>query len=105
MRLLLPSLDRLVEAWQQRPDWLVAQWQRAVGLPLDPPSGGHLLNLALKLNPGFFFDRATLQPLVEEAGFVLREVGFNQSPHAELRGLDDRRPDETLSVYYECDPA
>ena len=105
MRLLVPSLDRLVEAWRERPDWLVAQWQRGVGLPLDPPSAGHLVNLALKLNPGFFFDRATLQGLVETAGFVLREVDFNHSPHAALRGLDDRRPEQSVSVYYECDPS
>nr|WP_282453011.1 methyltransferase domain-containing protein [Lysobacter sp. CAU 1642] len=104
MRLLLPSLERLIEAWQQRPRWLVEHWQRAVGLPLDPPTGGHLVNLALKLNPGFFFDRATLEGLVDAAGFRLREVGYNESPHEALRGLDDRRPDQTVSVYYECDP-
>lgn len=104
MRLLLPSLDRLLEAWRERPAWLVEHWQRAVGLPLDPPTGGHLVNLALKLNPGFFFDHATLVALVGEAGFALREVEFGQSPHAELRGLDDRRPEQSVSAYYECDP-
>ena len=29
---------------------------------------------------------------------------LNASPHPELRGLDDRRPDESVSVYLECDP-
>ncbi len=104
MRLLLPSLDRLFEAWRERPAWLVEHWERAVGIPLDPPSGGHLVNLALKLNPGFFFDRATLETLVREAGFRLREVAFGESGHAALRGLDDRRPEQSVSVYYECDP-
>lgn len=104
MRLLLPSLDRLIEAWRERPEWLLRHWQRAVGLPLNPPSGGHLVNLALKLNPGFFFDRATLQPLVEASGFVLREVEYRQSRHAALRDLDLRHPEESVSVYYECDP-
>lgn len=104
MRLLLPSLERLVEAYQQRPAWLIAHWNRAVGLPLDPETAGHLLNLALKLNPGFMFDRPTLDRLLHEAGFEVREVAYNQSPHAELRGLDDRRPEESISIYLECDP-
>jgi SAM-dependent methyltransferase len=104
MRLLVPSLERLIAAWRERPDWLLEHWQRAVGLPLDPPSAGHLVNLALKLNPGFFFDRPTLDALLAEAGFRVREVDFQTSPHPELRGLDDRRPDQSVSVYLECDP-
>lgn len=104
MRLLVPSLERLIDAWQQRPDWLIAHWQRAVGLPLQPETAGHLVNLALKLNPGFFFDRPTLDGLLRAAGFAVREVGYNRSPHAALCGLDDRRPDESVSVYLECDP-
>lgn len=104
MRLLLPSLDRLVEAYRERPAWLIEHWNRAVGLPLQPETAGHLLNLALKLNPGFMFDRETLMILLGEAGFAAREVGYNQSPHAELRGLDDRRPQQSISMYWECDP-
>lgn len=104
MRMLIPSLERLVEAYQQRPDWLIEHWNRAVGLPLRPETAGHLFNLALKLNPGFMFDRATLVELLDESGFALREVGYNDSPHPELRGLDDRRPEQSISVYYECDP-
>lgn len=105
MRLLLPSLERLIAGWRDRPDWLLENWRRGVGLPLDPPSAGHLLNLALKLNPGFFFDRPTLQGLLREAGFSLREVDYRCSPHPQLCGLDDRRPEQSVSAYYECDPS
>jgi SAM-dependent methyltransferase len=104
MRLLVPSLDRLVEAYRERPEWLIARWNRAVGVPLQPETAGHLLNLALKLNPGFMFDRETLLILLRESGFAEREVAYNESPHAALRGLDDRRPEESISMYWECDP-
>lgn len=104
MRLLVPSLERLIEQYQRTPEALVSHWNRAVGLPLVPETAGMLVNLALKLNPGFFFDRATLGALLDEAGFALREVGWNQSVHPELRGLDLRKPDESVSVYYECVP-
>lgn len=104
MRLLLPSLERLIEGCQQRPAWLIEHWNRAVGLPLAPQTAGHLLNLAIKLNPGFMFDRETLRLLLAEAGFGLREVDYQQSPHPELRGLDLRRPDNSVSIYLECDP-
>lgn len=105
MRLLVPSLERLVDAYLHRPDWLIAQWQRSVGVPLVPETAGHLLNMAFKLSPGFAFDRPTLRILLERGGFQMREVAYNESPHPALRGLDDRRPDESLSLYLECDPA
>lgn len=103
MRLLVPSLERLVEAYRDRPDWLIESWNRSVGLPLVPETAGHLFNLALKLNPGFMFDRQTLDGLLHEAGFTVREVDYNDSPHPDLRGLDDRRPDQSVSMYLECD--
>lgn len=104
MRLLLPSLERLLDDYRNRPERLVAHWKRAVGLPLEPETAGMLVNHALKLNPGYFFDRATLAQLCDEAGFRLRDCGYNESPHEALRGLDLRRPDESVSAYYECDP-
>ena len=104
MRLLVPSLDRLVEAFRDQPGWLIEHWNRAVGVPLQPETAGHLLNLALKLNPGFMFDVATLRLLLSECGFAAREVLYNESPHADLRGLDLRRPEQSISMYWECDP-
>lgn len=104
MRLLLPSLERLLQAYAHQPQWLIAHWNRAVGLPLVPETAGMLVNQALKLNPGFFFDRPTLSLLLGEARFSLREVDYGESPHAALRGIDLRRPDESVSVYLECDP-
>ncbi len=104
MRLLVPSLERLLQAWKEHPQALIDNWNRSVGLPLEPETAGHLVNLALKLNPGFFFDRHTLDSLLHEAGFAVREVDYNQSPHPELRGLDDRRPELSVSMYLECDP-
>ena len=104
MRLLVPSLERLIERYQRDPAGLVAHWNRAVGLPLVPETAGMLVNQALKLNPGYFFDRPTLALLLEEAGFSLREVAYGESTHPELRGIDLRRPEESVSVYFECDP-
>ncbi len=104
MRLLLPSLERLVEAYATRPDWLLAHWHRAVGLPLVPETAGMLVNQALKLNPGFFFDRDTLRTLLQQTRFGMRECGYGESAHAALRGIDLRKPDESVSMYLECDP-
>jgi SAM-dependent methyltransferase len=104
MRLLVPGLERLIEQYQHAPQALVAHWNRAVGLPLLPETAGMLVNQALKLNPGFFFDRPTLALLLEEAGFAWREVGYGDSVHPELRGIDLRKPDESVSLYLECEP-
>ena len=102
MRLLVPSLERLIERYQHDPAGLIAHWNRAVGLPLVPETAGMLVNQALKLNPGYFFDRPTLALLLEEAGFAWRDVGYGESTHPELRGIDLRRPEESVSVYLEC---
>lgn len=104
MRLLVPSLERLLDAYGTRPEWLLAHWRRAVGLPLVPETTGMLVNLALKLNPGFFFDRETLRALLEQSGFRMRDCSYGESAHAPLRGIDLRKPDESVSMYLECDP-
>lgn len=104
MRLLVPSLERLIDRYQRDPAGLVAHWNRAVGLPLVPETAGMLVNQALKLNPGYFFDRPTLAALLDEARFGLQEVAYGQSVHAELRGIDLRKPEESVSVYFECVP-
>lgn len=102
MRLLLPSLERLLEGYFSRPARLLELWHRDVGLPLEPDTAGMLVNRALKGLP-FFFDRPTLFALLHEAGFAVRECDYNCSPHPALRGLDLRRPDESVSMYLECD--
>lgn len=102
MRLLVPSLERLIDGYLFRPDEILALWKREVGLPLVPETPGMLVNVAIKTMP-FMFDRETLDGLLEAAGFHVRECAFNASAHAELRGLDLRAPRASVSIYLECD--
>jgi len=39
-----------------------------------------------------------------ECGFEVVEVEYNQSGFEPLRGLDLRRPLESISMYFECYP-
>ena len=50
----------------------------------------------------FVYDETTLRVLIEARGFTVSRSEYNQSKHPELRDLDQRRPDDSLSMYFEC---
>lgn len=105
VRVLMPDLNRFVDAYLHRPEWLVEIWNKHVGLPLFTGTACEVFNLGLRGVGPFVYDRATFAAVVLQAGFDLEDVGFNQSRHPALAGLDMRGPEETLTVYYELLPA
>lgn len=102
MRLLTPDLGILVRMYQQRDPRLIELWEREVGIPLLTRTHGELLYTALTFaGQRSFFDEETLRRMAEPAGFEVARVEYNQSAHAELRGLDQRGPDNAISMYFD----
>ena len=104
MRLLTPDLQSLVEAYLQRPEWLVRTWNTFVGVPLHTQSACEVVNRGMRMAGQFHYDRQTLAQVAQACGFRIAEVEYNQSRHPELRGIDLRRPHESVSMYFECVP-
>ena len=49
-------------------------------------------------------DRLTFTRIANAAGFDVEAVTYNESRFPELRGIDLRRPAESVSMYLECVP-
>ncbi|HWQ94628.1 MAG TPA: methyltransferase domain-containing protein [Gammaproteobacteria bacterium] len=105
MRLLTPDLERFARKYLQEPDWLVATWNTHVGVPLRTGSACEVLNLGLRIGGQFQYDKGTFARVADECGFAAVEASFRHSTHPELRDLDLRAPDESISMYFECHPA
>jgi hypothetical protein len=45
-----------------------------------------------------------LEAIARDAGFDAVRVRFRESRHGALAGLDFRRPEESVSMYYELQP-
>lgn len=102
MRLLTPDLEILVRMYQQRDPRLIELWEREVGIPLLTRTHGELLHTALTFaDQKSFFDEQTLRAVAEPIGFDVRRVAYNESAHTELRGLDQRSPDNAISMYFD----
>ncbi|QBQ53516.1 class I SAM-dependent methyltransferase [Nitrosococcus wardiae] len=102
IRLLTPDLEKLTRAYLYEPEWLVATWKQFVGIPLKTQSACEVFNLGIRLAGQFHYDRKTLTGILNECGFHAKEVNYRQSEAPELRGLDLRRPDESISMYFDC---
>lgn len=103
MRLLTPDLRELVELYLRNDPRLLELWETGVGLPLRTRTLGEVVNEGIRrCGHEFVYDETTLRALVEPRGFAVSRLGYNQSEHAPLRGLDQRRPDDSLSMYFEC---
>ena len=105
MRLLTPDLEKFARKYLEDPDWLVQVWHRLVGVPLKTGSACEVFNLGMQLAGRFQYDKTTLMQMATECGLRAYEVAYGQSEHAALRGIDLRRPEETVSMYLECVPA
>ncbi|MBK9495667.1 MAG: hypothetical protein BWZ07_02297 [Alphaproteobacteria bacterium ADurb.BinA280] len=103
MRLLTPDLAQLVAMYQQRDFRLRDLWEREVGIPLRTRTLGELVHKAITFaQQQSFYDEETLRALLEPIGFVVKRVGYQQSDFVELQGLDQRSPDNAISLYLDC---
>lgn len=103
MRILTPDLGKLVGYYCRGDRELVSLWNDSVGLPLRTGTLGEVLNLGMRLGGHtFLYDHETFAHVLGECGFDARRVRYNESDEPELRGLDLRKPDETVSMYYDC---
>jgi len=103
LRLLTPDLEKFARSYLQEPKWLVDTWEEFVGVPLQTRSACEVFNLGIRMSGQFHYDRETLTRVVKECGFHSREVRYNESKYEPLRGLDLRRPHQSISMYFECD--
>ncbi len=103
MRVLTPDLEKLVGYYCRGDESLVDLWRESVGLPLRVATLGEVLNLGMRLGGHtFLYDHETFTRVLAECGFDARRVTYGESAEAGLRGLDLRRPDESVSMYYDC---
>jgi SAM-dependent methyltransferase len=105
VRVLTPDLRRFVTTYLDDPEGLVRIWNDSVGLPLALGTAGEVINQGMRLVGPFMYDLETFTAIAEPAGFEVRVVAYCESEHPELRGLDLRKPDETMSMYLELWPA
>lgn len=104
LRLLTPDLARFMRTYLDDPAHLVRIWNAHVGVPLPNGTAADVVNLGMKLAGRWQYDRETLARIAARAGFDVRAVGYGESRHPPLRGIDLRKPDEAVSLYLECDP-
>lgn len=105
VRVLTPDLERFARAYLERPEWLVAIWDKHVAIPLYAGTAAEVFNLGMRGVGPFVYDRSTLARLAEQGGMRLHESSFNQSLHPAMCGIDMRSPEETLTMYLEFTPA
>lgn len=104
LRVLTPDLDRFMRMYLESPAELIAIWNASVGVPLPVDTACSVVNLGMRLAGRFQYDRLTFTRIANAAGFDVEAVTYNESRHPELRGLDLRRPAESVSMYLECVP-
>ncbi len=105
VRISTPDLARLTRAYLERPQWLLEIWEEQVGLPLQTGTAAEVLNTGLRAVGPFVYDEATLRLIAERAGFRMQRREVNESSHAQLRDIDLRSPQRTVSMYLDLIPA
>jgi predicted SAM-dependent methyltransferase len=104
MRLLTADLEKFARCYLQQPDWLVETWDITTGVPRETSGACEVVNLGMRLAGTFFYDRPTFRQIAGECGFRVEDVECKCSEHAELRDLDIRWPERSISMYFECHP-
>ena len=104
MRLLTPDLEKFARTYLEQPTWLVDTWEKFVGVPLKTRTACEVFNVGIRMAGQFHFDRSTFRKAAALSGFHAYEVTANTSDYPELRGIDLRRPNESISMYFECVP-
>lgn len=103
VRVLMPSLERFIDAYLHRPDWLIDIWNRHVAIPLFTGTAAEVFNVGLRVVGPFVYDRSSFAVVAERAGLRLFDSQFQHSRHPAMRGIDMRGPEETLTVYFELE--
>ena len=104
MRILTPDLRQLAKRYVDGDQRLLQLWDEQVAVPLKTRSLCELFNLGVRQwGHTFLYDGETLAYVLKECGFEPRRVDFQQSEVSELRGLDIRSPEKSVSLYYEGD--
>ena len=104
MRLLTADLEKFARTYLEQPDWLVETWDITTGVPRETRGACEVVNLGMHLAGTFFYDRPTFRQIAGECGFRVEEVEYKRSEHPELRDLDIRWPERSISMYFECHP-
>jgi SAM-dependent methyltransferase len=106
MRLLSPDLRRLVrlyvEAIDNNDTHLVDLWNEGVGIPLKTNMAAEVLNVGIRNLHNFVYDEDMLTRVLQDCGFEVKMVGFQQAGPKELQGLDVRSPEDATYMYFEC---
>lgn len=102
IRILTPDLERLARLYLEAPDRLKYLWNEHVGVPLHLGTAGEIFNTGMRFaGHTFLYDAETFTRLAADCGFAARQVAFQQSEIADLRGLDLRSPDNAVSMYFD----
>ena len=104
LRVLTPDLARFMRMYLEAPRQLIDIWNRSVGVPLPVDTGCAVVNLGMRLAGRYQYDAGTFTLLANAAGFDVEVVSYQQSRFPALRGIDLRRPEESVSMYLECAP-
>ncbi len=103
LRVLTPDLAELARRYIEDAEGLVALWKTYVGVGLETGSAGEVFNLGMRFaGHTFIYDGETFTRLCQQCGFDARRQSFNQSDISELRGLDLRGPENSVSMYFDC---
>lgn len=104
IRILMPDLRRFLACYFEQPEWLLRICKEKVGVELLTDTAAEVINRGIRGVGPFMYDLETFSILAERAGFDVIQVAYGESSHADLRGLDMRRPDESVSIYLELEP-
>jgi len=103
MRLLTPDLHRLADLYVRGDPELMRLWSDFVRIPLRTGSLCEIMNLAMRLGGHtFLWDAPTLTRVLAEHGFEARPVRSGESAEADLRGIDLRSPQNSVSMFFDC---
>jgi predicted SAM-dependent methyltransferase len=107
IRILTPDVEQLARMYLESPGELLTLWRKNVPVPLQLDTAAEVLNMGMRFaGHTFLYDAETLSGLLQECGFEPRRCEFGCSDAPELCGIDLRRPDEAISLYFEgCKPA
>lgn len=104
IRISTPDLQRLTRAYLERPEWLLDIWDEQVGWPLMTGTAAEVFNTGIRGVGPFVYDEQSLGGLARAAGFSMHRRQQNESCCAELRDIDLRSAERTVSMYLELLP-